>query len=536
MNRRLGDRRNDLARDATARGARSARRVPMFGAASSARGAAGTAARCAPRRPTRRRSPPGASRGRRAKKGRRKSVEKGATERGCDIALAPGCFYRPESAQGRDLATLCAMVAAETLGRGLDALDATCASGARATRYAPALRSVVCNDADEEHVARALEENLRACGVPKTEMRFEDAHRLLARYWLEDARFDLVDVDGFGSVNFAEGALRVVRYGGYYYATSTDGRALCGQNPSGVGASFGNVVVAPSRPSVNETALRAFIGDVVRRAAVLKLDVTPVFSLFHPHGPVFRVMFRVDKAKKTSTPAKSGGGNGTASYDAFAAADANRVARMGFIGYCDSCGSTEVIRRPLVNVFGHDKPHRRRKGVDGDDSLERRLKCSVCGARDESLAVSGPIWIGPLHDAETVESMWTQADALGWLDDDDNDDDGVHTTDDVEKPSQRRRREKGQLSLRDLLDAFRGEANPRLSGVAHYFRTDELGRKGRCVRVPPRDVLITALRAEGHAATRSHIDPRGIKTNAAVNVVVDVANRAVAALDELDGR
>ena len=466
------------------------------------------------------------------------------TERDCDITLTPGCFYRPESAQGRDLATLCALVAARALGRGLDALDATCASGARAARYAPALRSIVCNDADEAHVARALEKNLRACGVAKTEMRFEDAHRLLARYWLEDARFDLVDVDGFGSVNFAEGALRVVRYGGYYYATSTDGRALCGQNPSGAGASFGNVVVAPSRPSVNETALRAFIGDVVRRAAVLKLDVVPVFSLFHPHGPVFRVMFRVDKATTNS-----GGGNGTASYDAFAAADDEGVARMGFIGYCDSCGSTEVIRRPLVDVFGHDKPYRRKKsdgngeGVTGKS--ESRLKCSVCGVRDESLAVSGPIWIGPLHDAETVEAMWTQADALGWLDDDDDDNDGddVYTTDDdaenappPRRRRRRRRREKGQLSLRDLLDAFRGEANPRLSGVAHYFRTDELGRKGRCTRVPPRDVLITALRAEGHAATRSHIDPRGVKTNAGVNVVVDVANRAVAALDELDGR
>ena len=455
------------------------------------------------------------------------------TERDCDITLTPGCFYRSESAQGRDLATLCAMVAAAALGRGLDALDATCASGARAARYAPALRSIVCNDADEAHVAKALEKNLRALkGVAKTEMRFEDAHRLLARYWLEDARFDLVDVDGFGSVNFAEGALRVVRYGGYYYATSTDGRALCGQNPSGAGASFGNVVVAPSRPSVNETALRAFVGDVVRRAAVLKLDVVPVFSLFHPHGPVFRVMFRVDKATNKS----GNGGNGTASYDAFAAADDEGVARMGFVGYCDSCGSTEVIRRPLVDVFGHDKPHRRKKGDGGGDGAsgksESRLTCSVCGARDESLAVSGPIWIGPLHDAETVEAMWTQADAMGWLDDDDDDDDD----DDTENPPRRRRREKGQLSLCDLLDAFRGEANPRLSGVAHYFRTDELGRKGRCTRVPPRDVLITALRAEGHAATRSHIDPRGVKTNAALNVVVDVANRAVAALDELDGR
>ena len=107
----------------------------------------------------------------------------------------------------------------------------------------------------------------------------------------------MVDVDGFEERDLPDDALRVVRYGGLFYATATDGRALCGQNAERCATAFGNAVVAPSRPSAGAKRAPVFIGDVVRRGAALKLDVSPVFSLFHPHGPVFRVMFRVDKVE-----------------------------------------------------------------------------------------------------------------------------------------------------------------------------------------------------------------------------------------------
>ena len=433
-----------------------------------------------------------------------------ARERGCAWRTTAETFYRAESAQARDAAVACVRAWARRR-RSVSALDATAASGARAVRYAadvPGLRSIACNDVNER-VREVLEENLdahvRSRGVEAT-TTFADAQRLFAEKWLEGTTYDVVDVDGFGSANFTDGALRVVRYGGLFYATATDGRALCGQNAERCATAFGNAVVAPSRPSVNETALRVFIGDVVRRGAALKLDVFPVFSLFHPHGPVFRVMFRVDK--------------GGSRYGAHDVDDAST--RVGFIGYCDACGNTEIIKRPLIDVFGHNKT------VEDADGGERSsLMCSTCaplaesGERSARLAVSGPLWIGSLHDRATVDAMRDEADALGWLSDDDEEES---------------RRVKGQLSLGDLLDAFRAEADPALARSPHYFRTDELGRKGRAKRVPPRDVLITALRAEGFAAARSHLDTRGLKTNASVSQVVECANRVCDALDELEGR
>ena len=423
-------------------------------------------------------------------------------ERGCAIDIDDACFYRAESAQSRDLSVLCC--AATANDEGIDAYDATCASGARAVRWMRAgfVRSVVCNDVNanveavlEKNLSRAAEAEAEAeAATPAYSTTFEDAQRELTRAWLDGQKFDIVDVDGFGSANFADAALRVVRYGGLFYACSTDGRALCGQNPSRLQVAFGNAVVAPSRPAVNEIALRTFIGDVVRRGAALKLDVVPVFSLFHAHGPVFRAMFRVVGPLRGAYGGFGGDNN------------------IGFVGHCDACGNTSVVDEPLIRIFHHNKLE-----------MASTVTCARCKGRDADgrsavLALSGPLWIGPLHNADVVHRMRDEAERLGWLDD----------------PTECK--EKGQMSLEDLLDAFVGEALPALNGVAHYFRTDELARKGRAARVPPRDVLTTALRAHGFAATRSHIDPRGLKTNASVQEVVKCANDALSALDAIDGR
>ena len=260
-------------------------------------------------------------------------------ERGRDIRVTTTTFYRAESAQGRDLGVLAAL----TTRRRLEVLDATCASGARAARYAEAgvLKSMHANDvnADVEDVVREnLAELLSPASEVDVKLTFDDAQRVFARAWLEKTFYDVVDVDGFGAANFGD-ALKCVKYGGLFYATSTDARALCGQNPETLSRAFGNAVVAPSRPGVNEIALRVFIGDVVRRGAAIGISATPLFSLFHPHGPVFRVMFRVEKAR---------GG----AYDAFAS---NRDAAMGFVGFCDRCGDTSVVRAPLIDVYGHTK-------------------------------------------------------------------------------------------------------------------------------------------------------------------------------------
>jgi len=409
-------------------------------------------------------------------------------ERACAIDLSHSTFYRDTSAQARDLACLCARVVVAGKVRALapSAYDATCASGARAVRYvaSKAVRDVTCNDVNAD-VREILEGNLRRVardvgGNARWRTTFGDAQRELARLYVANETFDVVDVDGFGGANFTDAALRCVRFGGLFVAANTDGRALCGRNPTRLSVGFGNAVVAPSRPGVNEIALRAFIADVVSRGAALKLDVKPMFSLYSSSGPVFRGAFRVDALR----------GN---FRSAFALDERSLV---GYVGYCDACGNTSVMEDPLGSVFHH-------RGVAGG-------ACERCGI-GAALVVSGPIWLGSLHDVDVARAMRDDARALGWLDD------------------SSARKIKGQMSLGDVLDAFVDEANPRLGRVCHHFRTDELARAkiGRASRVPPRDALITALRARGFAAARSHVDPRGVKTDASFADVVNACGEFV---------
>lgn len=50
-------------------------------------------------------------------------------------------------------------------------------------------------------------------------------------------------------------------------------------------------------PYSNEIGLRMLIGGAVREASVLGYRVTPLFSYYSFHGPVFRVMLRLNRGK-----------------------------------------------------------------------------------------------------------------------------------------------------------------------------------------------------------------------------------------------
>ena len=194
-----------------------------------------------------------------------------------------------------------------------------------------------------------------------------DARRLLAgMYAADDERFDIVDVDSFGVDNFVDAALPMVKHGGYAYVTCTDALALCGKNPRRVG-SFGGAHVAANVAGVNETALRVFVGDAVRRGAAQGLKLTPVFSLFHPHGPVFRAMLRVEPAREIGTA-------GT---------------------------SARRERGPVRGV------RRGARELDGGKELGGCFchQCADAGDVNVAMDVSGPMWLGPLHERETIRRL-----------------------------------------------------------------------------------------------------------------------------------
>ena len=418
-------------------------------------------------------------------------------------------FYRVESAQARDLAMLLASVHsdeavaassssfrdADRISGGVSVLDAMSGCGVRCVRYLlqGEVSSVHANDADP-NVMDTLSENLAgahargATGV--SSVTNVDAHRLLAKCYLDEAQYDIVDVDSFGSENLVSATMRCVKLGGYAYLTSTDALALCGKSPGALSANYGGAIVAPNTQGVNELGLRVFVGDAVRIGAAMGLKVTPVFSLFHPHGPVFRAMLRVEAL--------------VGDWD---------CGSVGHVGRCRACGDARVVDPgELGGAFCHRCDAIRASFRDDDGSIGGAMDRRSC------LEVSGPMWLGPLHERSTVEKLRSKAAEKGWIGRE-----GASVEDGTKV--------KGQMSLEALLGSFAAESDPRLPPFHH--RTDELGRSGRGLKrgIPAMKAWVEELKSRGFAACKTHVDSRGLKTNAPMEQIVDAANAVTHARD-----
>ncbi|CAN6338011.1 unnamed protein product [Urochloa humidicola] len=387
------------------------------------------------------------------------------SERG--VAFDPGSafYYRSDSAAGRDLAVLAATL--RRRGR-LDpsapflCLDAMCGCGVRALRYLAQAGAdfVWANDASEA-LRPVIVANLSRFerGSPPAEagrrrwvVSHNDATRLLAERYLRREYFDVIDVDSFGGdAAYVRAALLALKIGGLLYLTSTDWRSARGYGSRSSLSSYG-AYIRPM-PYPNEVGLRMVLGGAAREAALLGFHIRPVFSYFAYHGPIYRVMVQLCNGK-----------------------DDGISSNYGFICHCKNCGQSQT--------FGFDELG--------------KISCS-CGDRTDadSIAVVGPLWTGPLHDASFLNEMLSLANEWGW----------AYTT------------ENG-ATLEKLLSAMIEESDPLLP--PGYIRLDEISRRAK-VNSPPLSTLINSLRKEGFSACRSHIGTNVIKTNCPIASCINVA-------------
>ncbi|CAH8360495.1 unnamed protein product [Eruca vesicaria subsp. sativa] len=377
------------------------------------------------------------------------------TERG--LEFDPGeTFFRHESATGRDLAVLSATLHKRST-KTLRVLDAMCGCGIRSLRYLVESNAdfVVANDANDSN-RRVITENLsrfieRGEGE---ERRWVVTHVLankamIERYMVGEF-LDLIDVDSFGSDSaFLRDAFNAVRLGGLLYLTSTDGYSSGGHRPYNSLAAYG-AFIRPM-PFGNEIGLRMLIGGAVREAALLGYHVTPLFSYYSYHGPVFRVMLRVHRGKLHE--------------------DRN----YGFVTFCHLCGHSDIIRWDELGLIG--------------------CHCSDTKA-SSSLVVSGPMWLGPLHDGSYVNEMLDLAKEWGWVSE------GVG------------------MDLEKLLSIMIEESDPRLP--PGYFKMDEMASRAK-MNSPSLKKMMSALVKEGYAVSRSHIISNGLKTDCPMSQFIKIA-------------
>ncbi|CAH8268809.1 unnamed protein product [Arabidopsis lyrata] len=364
-------------------------------------------------------------------------------------------FFRHESARGRDLGILSATLYKRSNG-SLRVLDAMCGCGIRSLRYLVEADAdfVMANDANDAN-RRVITDNLSKVerGVGD-ERRWVVTHMLankamIERYMVADF-FDMIDIDSFGSdSSFLRDAFNALRLGGLLYLTSTDGYSSGGHRPYNSLAAYG-AFIRPM-PFGNEIGLRMLIGGAVREAALLGYHVMPLFSYYSYHGPVFRVMLRVHRGKLHE--------------------DRN----YGFVTHCNLCGHSHTLRWDELGLMG--------------------CPCSDTKA-SSSLVVSGPMWLGPLHDASYVTEMLELAKEWGWVS------------------------EGTGMDLEKLLSIMIEESDPRLP--PGYTKMDEMASRAK-MNSPPLKKMMSALVKEGYAASRSHIIPNALKTDCPMSHFVRIA-------------
>ena len=285
-------------------------------------------------------------------------------------------FFRPDSRPARDLGVLLLadLVRARSSSASVDGpvavLDAMAGCGIRALRYglealvdAPGAELWV-NDADPDRLP-LLQRNLAPLAPLglKQHSGSQTAQQLLAACLLQRRRFDFLDLDAFGCPSaLVPLALEAVRLDGLLYLASTDGRSPTGHDRSGAVRRLG--AAARAHPASWELALRLQIGVIARAAWAQGRSIEPVLSF--SEGRTFRTAVQLRRH-----------------------AAGSELAQLGLLAHCHGCGDQQV--QALLQL--------------------RQWRPCLCGPPPPPLAISGPLWIGPLQHPPTLARLQALADA-----------------------------------------------------------------------------------------------------------------------------
>jgi tRNA (guanine26-N2/guanine27-N2)-dimethyltransferase len=363
---------------------------------------------------------------------------------GLAVLALGGGFFRSVSRPARDVTVLFARSLARQ--RPLHLLDLMAGNGIRALRCGleAGAALVWANDADPDRLP-VLEANLAAL-PDAVERRCTSltAQHLLADCLLRQERFDLVDLDAFGCPSaLLPLALEAVRFDGLLHLASTDGRSPTGHDRPAALRRYG--AAARAHPASWEQALRLQLGSVARSAWALGRGVEPLLQF--SEGRTFRSVVRLRRH-----PASG------------------EEAQLGLVAHCNGCGDQQV------------------------QSLLRLRQWSAClcpAGAAPPLAVSGPLWIGPLQHPASLEQLLTLAA------------DGSDTL-----------CPEGERLLRRL--AKDPAATPRC------WPTDAIAR---CLGQgpPPLARLVEALRQAGAQASASALMPAQLRSDAPWSLILETA-------------
>ena len=269
-------------------------------------------------------------------------------------------FYNPVMELNRDISVLALQAYQRTANREISICEPLASSGVRGVRYAKEIHGVskvLLNDMNTRAVKMA-KHNVQLNKLDdRVSVKHKDANCLLSCHGALRKRFDVIDVDPFGTpVPYLDSALRALRNDGLLALTATDLAPLCGVHVKACARKYGG---RPLRTEYcHELAVRLLSGCVATLAAKHEIGIRLLFS--HSTDHYIRVYVEIDYGAKKADES---------------------LRNLGNILHCFNC----LHRETAIVQFS-----------------TRIEQCPECGSR---MDYAGPLWLGKIFDKQFCEAM-----------------------------------------------------------------------------------------------------------------------------------
>jgi tRNA (guanine26-N2/guanine27-N2)-dimethyltransferase len=268
-------------------------------------------------------------------------------------------FYNPVMEFNRDLTVLAFQAYQRSVNREVTICEPLTGTGIRSIRFAAEIqgvKAVVSGDINMRSAKLATMNVAQNNLQDKVSVKHKDANRLLSENSAPKKRFDIVDIDPFGTpAPHLDAAVQAIRNHGLLATTATDMAPLCGVHPKACIRKYGG---RPMRTEYcQELAVRFLAGAVASTAARHEIGTHVLFS--HCSDHYIRVYTQID-------------------YGAQRADESLR--QLGYLLHCFKCLHRETVQNPF----------------------KASKVCPECG---NQLDHAGPLWLGAIADRQFTEQM-----------------------------------------------------------------------------------------------------------------------------------
>jgi len=267
-------------------------------------------------------------------------------------------FYNPVMEFNRDLTVLAFRAYQKLVNHEVSICEPLTSQGIRGIRFAAEIdgvNRVLISDISTKAVELA-QHNIELNNLQdKITLKHSDANRTLSNNASPKKRFDIIDIDPFGTpAPYLDSAFRALKNKGLLAATATDLAPLCGVHAKACVRKYGG---KPMRTEYcHELAVRLLAGCMAKVAAQHDIGMQVLFS--HSSDHYIRVYAQI-------------------AYGAKKADDSLKA--TGYIQHCFSCMHREITHQP----FG----------------------CPTCPECGSKMDYAGPLWTGPIADQGFVERI-----------------------------------------------------------------------------------------------------------------------------------